>query len=73
MDQIKVGYIGPEEKIFYVHYNGASWFVKEAEFFSSQKGHEEEWGKAWTPIRAQSIAEVRTLCEQMGKSAWGPK
>jgi len=47
-------------ELFYVHYNGASVFVKEAEFFKSQGGLTADWGKAWRgPIAAESIHEAR--------------
>ena len=43
----------------YVHFNGATVFVKEAEFFRSQGGLTEDWGRAWRPITARSIGEAR--------------
>ena len=44
---------------YYVHWNGAVWFVKEGEFFKAQGGLEKPWGKAWTPIMATSIEDAR--------------
>lgn len=44
---------------FYVHWNGAAWFVKTADFFKSQGGHTQEWGKAWVPLVATSIEDAR--------------
>ena len=44
---------------YYVHNNGAAIFVKEAEFFKSQGGLTEPWGKAWHPIVADSIEDAR--------------
>lgn len=49
---------------YYVMYNGASWFVKEAEFFESQGGLKEDWGKNWKVIYATSIEHARD------KAAW---
>lgn len=44
----------------YVHKNsGEALFVKEADFFRSQGGLTEQWGKAWTPVVARSIGEAR--------------
>lgn len=40
---------------YYVMNNGHSWFVKEAEFFRSQGGLTEPWGKNWKPIWADSV------------------
>ncbi len=44
---------------FYVHYNGASVFVKEGEFFKKQGGLRLGWGKAWRPLEADSIEDAR--------------
>jgi hypothetical protein len=45
---------------YYVHYNGASVFVKEAGFFKSQGGLTDEWGKHWRgPLTAESIHAAR--------------
>lgn len=44
---------------YYVHNNGASWFVKEAEFFESQGGLSEPWGKNWKSLTADSIEGAR--------------
>lgn len=44
---------------YYVHFNGAAWFVKEAEFFESQGGLTEAWGKGWKQIYADSIEHGR--------------
>lgn len=44
---------------YYVMFNGAAWFVKEAVFFESQGGLTEDWGKAWEPIYADSIEHAR--------------
>lgn len=46
---------------YYVHWNGAAWFVKAAEFFKSQGGLTAPWGKAWTPIEAESIEHARVM------------
>ena len=48
---------------YYVHFNGAVWFVKEAEFFESKGGLTEPWGKAWKPIYADSIEHARLKAE----------
>lgn len=39
--------------------NGNSVFVKEAEFFKSQGGLTEPWGKKWEPVIAKSIGAAR--------------
>lgn len=57
-------------KTYYVHKNsGGAWFVKEGEFFKSQGGIVEEWGKNWSPIRATSVAHAR-LIAQTGSCPW---
>jgi hypothetical protein len=39
-------------------------FVKEKDFFVSQGGNKEEWGKAWVEVEATSIEHARELgCE----------
>lgn len=48
---------------FYVMHNGASWFVKEADYFEGQGGLTEEWGKRWIPLYADTIEHARTLAE----------
>lgn len=45
---------------YYVSCSGAAVFVKEAEFFKSQGGLTESWGKNWKgPISAGSIHDAR--------------
>lgn len=51
-------------KEYYVHYNGHSWFVKEARFFVDQGGLVEEWGKKWKLILASSIENARNKAEK---------
>lgn len=48
---------------YYVWFNGAAWFVKEADFFERQGGLTKEWGKAWKPIYATSIEHARDKAE----------
>lgn len=48
---------------YYVHFNGAAWFVKEAKFFEKQGGLREPWGKAWESIEADSIEHARCKAE----------
>lgn len=44
----------------YVHCNdGNALFVKVADFFVSQGGLTEPWGKAWKPVVATSIGHAR--------------
>lgn len=52
---------------FYVHYNGASVFVKEAEFFQQQKRDSPEWDtSAWVgPIDADGINHARDIGQRM--------
>ena len=38
-------------------------YVKEGEFFESQGGLEEEWGKNWKLIEATSIEHARSMGE----------
>lgn len=51
---------------YYVHHNGHSWFVKEAEFFESQGGLTHSWGKNWTPVTANSAEHAVEIAESMG-------
>ena len=48
-----------EREVYFVHYNGASVFVKEGEFFKSQGGLKEPWGEHWVPVVATSIEDAR--------------
>jgi hypothetical protein len=35
--------------------------VKEAAFFKSQRGLEEDWGRNWVPVQAEGLAHARLL------------
>lgn len=59
MSPPRTTYAEPPLRQFYVHFNGASWFVKEGEFFKEQGGLTEKWGNAWRPIWATSIEHAR--------------
>lgn len=49
-----------EEKTFYVSKNCADVIsVKEGEFFKSQGGLTQKWGKDWKPLQAFSIGDAR--------------
>ena len=48
---------------YYVHWNGAAWFVKESEFFVSQGGLDQPWGKAWKVCWADSIEHARLIAK----------
>ncbi len=50
---------------YYVHHNGAAWFVKTADFFKQQGGLSAPWGKAWRPLEARSIEHARKLAPLM--------
>lgn len=56
--------VAEQLETFYVHHNGASWFVKGADFFALQGGHAEAWGKGWKPIRATSIEDARERAQR---------
>jgi hypothetical protein len=43
----------------YVLATGAAVYVKEAEFFKSQGGHTESWGRRWLPVVAESVEDAR--------------
>lgn len=48
-----------ERDVYMVHVNsGGAVFVKELEFFRSQGGFREDWGKAWRPVVATSIEDA---------------
>lgn len=50
----------PTRDIFMVHVNWAgSVFVKTYDFYKSQGGFREEWGKVWVPVVAHSISDAR--------------
>jgi len=44
---------------FYILIEPWAVYVKEAEFFKSQGGPTEEWGKEWIEIEAESIEDAR--------------
>lgn len=48
---------------YYAHYNGHSWFIKEAAFFEEQGGLTKPWGRNWKPIWADSLEQARTKAE----------
>jgi hypothetical protein len=52
---------------YYVTFNGASWFVKEAGFFKQQGGLTEPWGQRWKLIRADSIEDARIKAAERGE------
>lgn len=49
---------------FYVHFNGAAWFVKTEQLFEVQGGLTSEWGRAWYPLEAASIEDARFKAER---------
>lgn len=50
----------PASATHFVHCNsGFALFVKDADFFISQGGLVEEWGRAWRPVIASSIGDAR--------------
>lgn len=47
---------------YYVHTNcGGATFFKTAEFFASQGGLTQDWGKAWRLVQASSIEDARRI------------
>ncbi|MFY2597286.1 hypothetical protein ACOTHJ_16025 [Achromobacter xylosoxidans] len=58
---------GQPQGSYYVHFNGVSVFVKEAEFFEQQKRDEPSWNTSrWKgPICADSIEQARSIGQQM--------
>lgn len=49
----------------YVVFNGASHFVKDADFFISQGGLIEDWGRRWRPVVAKSLEDARQISETL--------
>lgn len=59
-------HIRTPEATHYVNCNsGRALFVKEAEFFQSQGGLREDWGKTWRPVVAKSIGDARRQAAKM--------
>jgi hypothetical protein len=54
-----------EQPTHYVLIRPWAVYVKEADFFKQQGGHEQPWGKRWRGIRAGSIEEARKIGERM--------
>lgn len=51
-----------ENATHFVHCNsGKALFVKEADFFKSQGGLTQDWGKNWVPVTARTIGDARRL------------
>lgn len=51
---------------YYVMRNaGGAVFVKEGDFFVEQGGLEQDWGKHWKCIEAESIEHARSLADKM--------
>lgn len=46
---------------YYISFIGAAVFVKEAEFFKSQGGLTQEWGKDWVWCEADGIEHARLI------------
>ena len=44
---------------------GRTVYVKEGEFFKSQGGLTDEWGKSWIPVQAESIEHARSVGMEM--------
>lgn len=58
---------------FYVWRNFAgAVFVKEGDFFESQGGLTEEWGRGWVAIEAESIEDARAQGQALGDEAFRP-
>jgi len=47
--------------------SGNALFVKEGEFFKSQGGLKEPWGKSWIPVIAATIGDARRQAAQIFK------
>jgi hypothetical protein len=49
--------------IYMVNVNtlSGSVFVKELEFFRSQGGFEDDWGRHWSPVVAEGLEHAREL------------
>ena len=60
--------------LFMVHVGPTgSVFVKEREFFISQGGDRELWGRSWRPLEAGSIEDARRLaCQLLGDEGARP-
>lgn len=49
-----------EDATHFVHCNsGDALFVKEADFFQSQGGLADAWGRCWVPVVATSVGDAR--------------
>lgn len=46
-------------------------FVKESDFFKSQGGLKEEWGKRWFPIMAETIEDARLYAVREYRRIYG--
>jgi hypothetical protein len=46
---------------YYISINSWAVYVKEAEFFKSQGGKTEEWGKGWIYVEAEGIEHARLI------------
>jgi hypothetical protein len=51
--------------LYYILVKPWAVYVKGAEFFESQGGHDEPWGKNWQLIEADSIEHARTIGKSM--------
>lgn len=55
---------------FYVNYTTANTSVKDGDFFRSQGGLRDDWGRSWLPIRAGSVAEARAIAIALRRRAF---
>lgn len=52
----------PELQTYYIMANFAgAVFVKGEKFFIAQGGKDQDWGKKWIPVKAESIEDARAL------------
>jgi len=51
--------------IYWVHYNGAAWFVKTDEMFREQGGRVQPWGHGWRAITALGIEHARVMADAL--------
>lgn len=49
MDDIYMALVGPSGSVF----------IKDLEFFKSQGGFKESWGRNWIPVRGKDVEDAR--------------
>ncbi len=66
----------PDEKkegTYYINETHAAVYVKDREFFESQGGLTDDWGRGWRPVYAKSCEHARSMGKKMTEEEYERK